>query len=365
MQDLQQPAGFLEGEHASNDFARLEVQLANRNSGTLLEMLRHDVTPVGLHYLLNHFDVPYVTDAETWRLTVGGMVERELSLGLADLQAMPQKTLRVTMECAGNGRANVEPRWKSQPWMYEAVGTSEWTGTPLRGVLEKAGLSKDCVDVVFLGIDRGLDKGNEHAYGRSLKPAAALHKDVLVVWAMNGMPLLPQHGFPLRLIVPGWYGMASVKWMNRIEAWDRAYDGHQQIGTYIYKEKREETGTPVTTIRVKSLMVPPGIPDWYTRNRFVDAGRVTIHGRAWSGAGVPIANVELGIDDRWMAAELAQAAGKYAWRGWSFNWDAKPGTYVLSCRATDAEGETQPLSPRWDVAGFGNNYVHRIKVTVR
>ena len=125
------------------------------------------------------------------------------------------------------------------------------------------------------------------------------------------------------------------------------------------------TGTPVTTIRVKSLMVPPGIPDWYTRNRFVDAGHIKIHGRAWSGAGVPVAKVELGIDGNWMPADLDQATGKYAWRGWSFNWDAKPGTYVLSCRATDAAGETQPLSPRWDVAGFGNNYVHRIKVTVR
>lgn len=359
------PLGVLRrSSHDEGDYLREEVQLANRNSGILLEALRHDVTPVGLHYLLNHFDVPYVPNAADWRVRVGGRVRKQLSLSLADLQALPHRTQRVTMECAGNGRANVPKRWRSQPWMYEAVGTSEWTGTPLRNVLEMAGLEPDTVEVSFVGIDSGFDKVL-HEYGRSLKPDMALNEDVMLVWAMNGAPLLPQHGFPLRLIVPGWYGMASVKWLNRIEALATPYQGHQQVGTYHYKVDADDPGIPVTHIRVKSLMVPPGIPDWYTRQRLVEAGSVTVHGRAWSGNGVPIAKVEVAVDGQWQSAEVDPKPSRYAWQSWKYQWQAMPGMYELACRATDANGEVQPLEPRWDRAGFGNNMIHRIKVTVR
>lgn len=354
--------------HVSGDHAREEVILANRNSGIMLEMLRHDVTPAGAHYILNHFDVPYVADDATWQLAVSGLVERPILLSLAELRALPARTLRVTMECAGNGRANIEPRWQSQPWMYEAVGTSEWTGTPLRHVLDRAGLKPGVVEISFLGADRGFDR-IEHEYGRSLKLDLALSDDVLVVYGMNGQPLLPQHGFPLRLIVPGWYGMASVKWMNRIEALDKPYTGHQQVGTYHYKQNAEDKGVPVTHIRVKSLMVPPGVPDWYSRRRLVERGNVVVHGRAWSGNGVPVTKVELSVNGVWHAAEVAAKAsgdaGRYAWQAWSFAWDAAPGEHELVCRATDANGDVQPLDPRWDRGGFGNNVVHRSRVTVR
>ena len=144
----------------------------------------------------------------------------------------PKKTLRVTLECAGNGRANVVPRWQTQPWEYGGVGTAEWTGTPLRHLLERARLRADAADIAFFGADRGFDAGREHDYGRSLPPAFAMDEDVLVVWAMNGAPLPPQHGFPLRLVVPGWYGMASVKWLKRIEVLAQPFDGYQQAGNY-------------------------------------------------------------------------------------------------------------------------------------
>jgi DMSO/TMAO reductase YedYZ molybdopterin-dependent catalytic subunit len=346
------------------DFLREEVSLANRNSGVLLEALRHDVTPTGLHYLLNHFDVPYVPSAAGWTLSVTGRVRQPLKLSLADLKALPEKTLRVTLECAGNGRANIGLRRQSMPWMYEAVGTSEWTGTPLRAVLERAGLEPDAIDIAFLGIDRGFDKVF-HDYGRSLAPQLALSDDVLLVWAMNGAPLLPQHGFPLRLIVPGWYGMASVKWLDRIEVLDRPYEGQQQVGSYMYRENADDPGVPVTHIRVKSLMVPPGIPDWYTRQRMVPPGPVTIYGRAWTGNGVPVTRVEFGVDGVWQDAELAPIAGRYAWRGWQATWDATVGEHEIACRATDDNGETQPLEERWDRSGFGNNMVHKVRVTVR
>jgi DMSO/TMAO reductase YedYZ molybdopterin-dependent catalytic subunit len=351
--------------HLEGPFDPAEVRLANRNSGILLETLRHDLTPAGLHYLLNHFDVPYVPDGADWTVEIGGRVRTPVTLPLGEIKAMPVRTLRVTLECAGNGRAAMSPRYPSMPWVHEAVATADWTGTPLRHLLERAGLLDEAIEVSFLGADRGFDRGIEHNYGRSLERNVALGEDVLVVWAMNGAPLLPQHGFPLRLIVPGWYGMASVKWLARIEALDMPFQGYQQVGSYIYRSVPGGPGTPVTHIRVKSLLVPPGIPDFYTRSRMVDRGSIIIHGRAWSGAGVPVARVELGIDGAWQDAKLDAAAGPYAWRGWSAVWQAEPGEHELACRATDASGNTQPLEAQWDSAGFGNNAVQRVRVTVR
>jgi len=351
--------------HTDGLYTREEVKLANRNCGVLLETLRHDVTPTGLHYLLNHFDVPYVADGDSWSLAFGGEVERPYSLSLDEIKRAPAKTLRVTMECAGNGRANFHPRWPSQPWTECAVGTSEWTGTPLRPFLERAGLTRAAENIVFSGIDRGFDKV-EHDYERALSCDMALSGDVLLVYAMNGQPLLPQHGFPLRLVVPGWYGMASVKWLAKITAIDRPFEGHQQVGTYVYRKSRDEPGTPVTAMRVKSLMVPPGIPDWYTRTRVVDAGGVTVHGRAWSGGGTPVAKVEFACDGVWQAAELdPPPPTAYAWRGWRALWRATPGDHLLQCRATDANGNVQPLEADWDVGGFGNNAPHTVEVKVR
>ena len=352
-------------DHLEGDFLRQEVILANRNHGILLEALRHDVTPAGLHYLLNHFDVPYVPEADTWRLSVGGHVETRLSLSIAQLKALPTRTARVTLECAGNGRGNVTPRWPSMPWMSEAVGTSEWTGTPLAGVLAMAGMQPGAVEVSFTGIDRGFDKGHEHEYGRSLTVENAGADGPLLAYAMNGQPLLPQHGFPLRLVVPGWYGMASVKWLDRIEVLAEPYQGYQQVGTYRFKKHADDPGVPVTHMRVKSLMVPPGIGDWWTRHRLVEVGSVTLRGRAWSGGGTPIAKVEVGVNGRWSTATLDEPKGRWAWRGWHWDWRAEPGEHELMCRATDTAGNTQPLEVPFDRGGFGNNAVQRIQVTAR
>jgi len=346
-------------------FSRNEVRLANRNPGTLLETLRYDLTPQGLHYLLIHFDVPFVKSADDWTLSIGGLVERPIKLSMAQLRKFPERKMPVTMECAGNGRADVAPRYQSQPWYQEGVGTAEYTGTPLKAVLEEAGLKPDAVDVVFYGIDKGFGGGEEHFYGRSLPPAVALCDDLLLAWEMNGAPLLPQHGFPLRLVVPGWYGMTNVKWLDRIEVIDRPFDGHQQVGTYVYRSSPEDAGTPVTTMRVKSLMVPPGIPDVYTRSRLVDAGPVELVGRAWAGEGIGIERVEVAVDGQWADATLDPALGAYAWRGWRFDWAATPGEHELMCRARDSNGNVQPLEVPFDMTGFGNNAAHRVQVTVR
>lgn len=350
--------------HVEGDFAREELALAYRNSALPLEALAYDVTPLGLHYTLSHFDVPRL-DASAFRLAVGGRVARPLALTLDDLRKLPARTLRVTMECAGNGRGLMSPRYPSMPWLHEGVGTAEWTGTSLRRVLDQAGLDRSVADIAFLGADRGFDRGVEHDYGRSLVPADATSEDVLLAYAMNGAPLAPQHGFPLRLVVPGWFGMASVKWLVRIEALDRPFDGFQQAIGYHYRRFAGDPGIPITHAKVKSLIAPPGIPDWYTRRRLVERGPVRLVGRAWSGAGSAIARVEVAVDGDWREAVVEPQGGRFAWQGWRYDWDANSGEHELACRATDARGATQPLSFDWNTNGMGNNAVHRVQVTVR
>src|SRR5688572_32700415 len=201
-------------------FTAEEVALAARNRGMPLEALRYDVTPAGLHYLLIHFDIPDA-DESSWKLEIGGLVGRPRSLSLAELKALPAKTLRVTLECAGNGRGQLAPRYPSVPWLEEGMSTADWTGVPLALVLREAKLDEKATELVFHGADRGIDAGVEHHFARSLARDRALRDEVLLAYAMNGAPLPPQHGAPLRLVVPRWYGMASVKWLQAIEALDQ------------------------------------------------------------------------------------------------------------------------------------------------
>ncbi len=341
-----------------------ELQLAARNHALPLEALRHTITPVGLHYLLTHFDIPHV-DESAWRLEIGGRVERPFALTLADLEARPAQTLAVTLECAGNGRALVSPRTVSQPWLLEAVGTAEWTGTPLAPILEEAGVLAGSVEVVFTGLDRGVEDGVEHLYERSLPLAEALRDEVLLAYAVNGLPLPPQHGFPLRLVVPGWYGMTHVKWLQAITVVDEPFAGRQQKVAYHLRTSEDDAGTPVTRMLPRSLLVPPGIPDFLSRARFLDPGPCRLEGRAWSGHGA-VERVEISVDggETWGDAALGEAPSEFAWRGWTYEWEAGPGEHELCCRATDATGRTQPTTPEWNVGGYCNNAVQRVRVVV-
>jgi DMSO/TMAO reductase YedYZ molybdopterin-dependent catalytic subunit len=338
-----------------------ELQLAARNHGMPLEALRYPVTPVGLHYLLIHYDVPLV-EPETWRLTVRG--ERELVLGLEELRARPAAEVTVTMECAGNGRAKLDPRPVSQPWLLEAVGTARWRGTPLRPLLEEAGIG-GAVEVLCTGLDRGIEAEEEQAFQRSLPLEEALRGEVLLAYEMNGAPLPPQHGFPLRLVVPGWYGMTNVKWLERIELVDTPFAGYQNSWSYRLRQAEDEEGVPLDRMQPRSLMVPPGIPEFMTRDRTVAAGEVLLQGRAWSGQ-APVEQVEVSTDggETWDAAELEPAGEPWAWRGWSFRWNAEPGEHVLCCRARDEAGNEQPHEPPWNFGGYANNAVQAVRVTV-
>jgi DMSO/TMAO reductase YedYZ molybdopterin-dependent catalytic subunit len=340
-----------------------ELQLATRNRGMPLEALEYDVTPTGLHYLLIHFDIPRI-DPAGWRLRIGGRVNRPTELTLADLRGLPSRTLPVTLECAGNGRARLTPRPVSQPWLVEAVSTAEWTGVPLATILSAAGLEDNAVELVFTGADRGVQGGDEHDYARSLTLAEALRPEVLLAYEMNGRPLEPQHGFPLRLLVPGWYGMTSVKWLTSIEAVAEPFAGFQQAEAYRVLATPDEPGERISRIRQRALMVPPGIPEFFSRRRLVDAGPVTLRGRAWSGQ-APIEHVDVGVDGDWLPAQLDPPLGEFAWRGWSATWTATSGEHELSCRATDAAGNQQPTEQPWNYQGLGNNLVQRVPVSVR
>jgi sulfane dehydrogenase subunit SoxC len=341
-----------------------ELQLAARNHGMPLEALRWDVTPVGLHYLLIHYDIP-VVDPASWRLEVGGRVSRPLSLSLEDLCSRPAVTRAVTMECAGNGRARLEPHIVSQPWLLEAVGNAEWTGVPVAALLEEAGLADDALEILFTGLDRGVEGGEEQSYQRSLTLAEAAD-GALLAFAINGEPLPPQHGFPVRLIVPGWYGMTSVKWLSRIDAIAEPFAGYQQATGYRIRAHEGDEGTPVTRIMPRALMAPPGIPEFMSRARFLEAGPCEVTGRAWSGWGA-IEAVEVSTDGgaTWAPASLGPEPSPGAWRAWSFAWDAAPGEHELCCRARDAAGNAQPVDADWNVGGYANTSVQRVPVTVR
>ncbi|HEX9363670.1 MAG TPA: sulfite oxidase [Candidatus Dormibacteraeota bacterium] len=350
---------------SSPDITPEELQLAARNHSMPLEALRYGITPLGLHYLLIHFDIPAV-EAREYRLSVGGHVDRPLVLTMDEIRSRPATTLAVTLECAGNGRARLSPRPMSQPWLGEAVGTAEWTGTPLSPILEEAGVRSGAVDVVFTGLDRGVQGGIDQWYERSLSIADATRPEVVLAYAINGSPLPPQHGFPLRLIVPGWYGMTHVKWLRSITVTDRAFLGYQQAGAYHYRTVDGESGVPVTRMNPRALMVPPGVPDFMSRVRHVEAGVHTIEGRAWSGKG-SVVKVEFSDDGgaKWSPAALEASAFPYAWRRWNFSWDGtRPGEYQLCVRATDDAGNTQPVDPNWNLEGVENNAVQRVAVIV-
>jgi sulfane dehydrogenase subunit SoxC len=340
-----------------------ELQLAARNHGMPLESLRWDITPPGLHYILTHYDIPAI-DPSSFELVVDGLVDTSLSLNLDAIQSRPRISAIVTLECAGNGRAQLLPRPVSQPWLTEAVGTSRWTGTSLSRLLREAGIADGAVDVVFTGADHGIERGFEQDYQRALPLAEAMAEEVMLAYEMNDAPLLPQHGAPLRLIVPGWYGMAHVKWLRRITVVREKFDGFQ-MRAYRLRDTADEHGIPLTRIEPRALLLPPGFPDFMSRRRVVRSGAVTIEGRAWSGW-APVSRVEVSTDggDTWELADLDTPQHSHGWARWTWTWESKTGNFMLSCRATDASGRTQPLGQRWSRGGFANNTIQRVPVTV-
>jgi DMSO/TMAO reductase YedYZ molybdopterin-dependent catalytic subunit len=351
--DLGPPRYYGPGEPACDDFAhterldnftQMEVTLKTRCHGQHLEGLGYPITPTGMHYLLIHYDIPKI-DEDDYFVRVEGMVKKRLQLNMANIKSRPQVTMPVTMECAGNGRLGQLKRlWVHVPWNHEAFGTAMWTGTPLKGILEEAGVLDGAVDVVFTGKDKGIQGDKVQYFQRSISIEHAMKEEVMLVYEMNGQPLKPQHGFPLRLIVPGWLGMTNVKWIDSIEVIPRKFDGLQMKWYSFAVNDDDEDRVPCTDMLVRSLMVPPGIPDFFTRFRYLEeCDKVVIRGRAWAGhKQISLVEVSTNSGVSFQAAELDPPIGKFAWIGWTYVWNKpKAGKYVLLSRATDSEGNVQ------------------------
>lgn len=320
------------------------------------------ITPIPLFYVRSTFAIPRL-DASAWRLSVEGQVARPHQLTYGELHALPSRSLLVTLECAGNGRSALRPPAEGEPWQYGAVGTAEWTGVPLGAVLEAVGLADRTQEILVEGADRGIVAAHPGPipFARSLPLDKALHPDTLLAYAMNGEPLPAQHGFPVRLIVPGWYGMASVKWVTRIAALAQSFDGFYQTERYIMARSGQEgTSAPVSVMRVRSLLL------WPTPDAMLPVGRHRIRGLAWSGA-APVQCVEVSLDEgaTWQPAEFTSRAERYAWRRWEYTWEATtPGPLTLRSRAFDGRGRTQPSESEWNRLGYANNAIQVLAVRV-
>ena len=314
-------------------------------------------------YVRNHFAAPAL-DGARWRLEVGGLVKRPLRLGLRDLVNLPALVQTATLECAGNGRAFLTPPVGGEQWELGAVSTAEWTGVRLAEVLDRAGIKSGAQGVVFRAADRAPDRdsGGASRFERSLTLDEIRQSEVLLAYAMNGQPLPIQHGYPLRLIVPGWYGVAAVKWLTEIEVVGHAFSGYFQTEKYVYEWQRETSveREPVRQMRVRSLITQPGT------GGEVDIGALAVRGLAWSGV-APIARVDVSLDgDAWQPAQLFGQPSTSCWQRWELLTQiSRPGRIALRSRATDRAGRTQPDQPQWNRLGYGNNAIRAVSVSAR
>lgn len=319
------------------------------NAETKLDLQRGTIVPAGRHYVRTHFGIP---DGPR-EVLISGAVTSTRSVTLDEIRSLPQRTLAVTLECAGNGRKFLNPPAPGEQWGLGAVGTAEWTGAPLGSLLEGAPLPS-AVEVLFRGADEGVPKdlGMRIAYERSLPIEIARGSEVLVAYAMNGQPLPREHGGPLRLIVPSWYGMASVKWLAEIRLLDQPFEGFFQRDRYVIE------GNPLREIEPRAVIVAPA------DGTDVSAGEVEVRGFAWSGH-APVDRIELTNDGRPLASTQTPGSHRYAWHEFALRVQLDPGDHVLIARATDRDGNTQPLSARWNALGYANNEVREIRVRVR
>jgi len=339
------------------------VTQSPENSETPLADVHGWVTPTRLFFVRNHFDVPAI-EQKSWRLAVGGRVARPLELNWDDLDAMPQRTLLATLECAGNGRSFLAKKAAGVPWGAGAVAHAEWSGVTLGSVLDLAGIQSDAVEIVCMGADRGTEPDHPEPmhFARGLPLAKARHRDTLVALRMNGEPLTPSHGFPARLLVPGWYGVASVKWLTRLEASPVPFEGYFQ--TVKYTVQRAGVSGPETVgiqgMAVKSEIVRP------FAGEALGLGKQRVFGLAWAGEEA-VAKVELSTDggSTWREAELLGPSAPYSWIMWEYLWDVRtPGFSRLVSRAISTSGRVQPAEHDSLLGGYLIHFSRPIPVRV-
>ena len=326
------------------------------------------ITPTESFYVRTHFPIPAI-DRDAWWLHVEGEVENPFAINYEQLLELESITTPVTLECAGNSRNFLEPNVKGVQWRLGAVGTAEWTGVPLSVLLDRAGVKPSAREVILEGTDGGIledpksPPGQLH-FARSI-PVEKARADVLLAYKMNGSDLPPEHGFPVRAIVPGWYAMASIKWLQRIIVMDEPFTGYYQTIDYAYWKRRAEVAelTPLTEMQIKAEIAKPAEGETVPAN-----SSVRVHGAAWTSDG-EIAKVELSTDgaSTWNQTNLLGEPNPNAWQLWEFNWQtpAAAGKRTLIARATDSLGHTQPLQHDPDRGTYMINHLLPITVEVR
>ncbi|MEZ5995583.1 MAG: sulfite oxidase [Hyphomonadaceae bacterium] len=339
-------------------------------------LLDDDLTPAVRFFVRNNGNPPDVSSVsdETWRVRIDGEVDTELNLSIADLKRdFEAVTQRLVVECAGNGRRFYRPSASGNQWTFGGVGCAEWTGVRLRDVLNRAGVKRSAVYTGHYGADQHLSGDPErNAISRGVPIAKAMDPSTMIAWSMNGADMPALNGHPLRLIVPGWPGSCSQKWLNRIWIRDREHDGEKMTGqSYRVPAYPIAPGAPIDdadmriieSMKVKSLITFPRTGVQTNLGRAVE-----VRGHAWSGD-VEVARVDVSMDfgATWVEAELDEAANRYDWR--RFRASLRPpqrGYYEIWARATDADGVAQPATaPGWNPHGYLNNQQHRIAVFVR
>jgi len=331
--------------------------------------LRDFVTPNESFYVRCHFPIPEIS-ANNWRFKVEGAVATPFQLSYAELESMPQHSFTATVECAGNGRSFLQPKVKGVQWDLGAVGNAEWSGVLLRDVLQRAGVKASAVETILEGADKGEIKeapkppGTIH-YARSL-PIEKAQSDVLLALRMNDQPLTASHGFPLRAVVPGWFGMASVKWLQRIIVTEQPFNGYYQSIDYTFWKRRDGDLPSLHSLgemQIKAQIAQPEPGEVISANT-----TYRIHGAAWGGEAT-VVKVEVSLDggESWTKAILLDEAMENAWRFWEFEWKtpAHPGKMILMARATDSTGCTQPAKRIDDYGTYMVNHWLPIEVEVR
>jgi len=328
----------------------------------LSDLTPSSVVPTDRFYLRNHFDIP-ILDGERYRLSVTGLVENPLDLSLSDLRNLPAESRVVTLECAGNGRSLFSPVPSGEPWKLGAASTADWTGVPLGELLHRAGVRPEATEIIFRGADSGSVAGRDSSirFERSLSVDQIANSGALLAYAMNGEPLSAPHGYPLRLIMPNWYAVASVKWLTDITVTDKPFDGFYQADRYWYEWVRagREEREPVTLLNVRALITAP------EASMRIPRGEFAIRGVAWSGA-ADIAKVQVSLQGgAWQEARMIGEPQRGAWQWWELLTPLdKVGPVVVRARATDMAGRTQPDEAEWNRLGYGNNSVHVVEAEV-
>jgi DMSO/TMAO reductase YedYZ molybdopterin-dependent catalytic subunit len=337
--------------------------LVPENQETPIHFIHGDIVSKRLFYRRNHF--PYPSFASSFYfLPIEGLVHNPKVFSLQEIYSLPSKTIKAVLECSGDKRELFKPKVFGEQWGKGAISQGIWKGVALRTLLQYTGLLDSAKEIVFEGYDNGIrpDSNQLFNFSRSLPIEKAIDPDTIIAYEYNNQPIPFKHGFPLRLIVPGWYAMASVKWIKKIIVIDKEFKGPFQAVDYVYYPNKDNDNgkVPVTTINVNSTIKYP------LNRQLLHSGVYEINGIAWTGKD-HIAKVEISFDggQTWNTCQLTSSSEKYAWVRWNYKWEAlKKGEYIILSKATDSKGNVQPLEPMWNRKGYGYNALDRIKVKI-